>query len=120
MLTAKHIELPVNALIFFCLNYCSSLFTGITQSSLARPQLVQNSAARLLTVVYSEEVLVLVQYYKYFVTVDFGSIYTLLEFLYLFQCLLLLKYITKKKNILLLHYIVIVHCRYSLQNNIFE
>lgn len=36
-------------LIFHRLGYCSSLFTGINQSSLARLQLLQNAAARLLT-----------------------------------------------------------------------
>lgn len=42
-------ELLVHTSTCSCLGYCNSLFTGITQSSLARLQPVQNSTAMLST-----------------------------------------------------------------------
>ena len=49
MLTPPDLEKVIHALIFSRLDYCNSLLSGINQKSLSRLQLVQNSAARLLT-----------------------------------------------------------------------
>lgn len=49
ILCFKDLERVINSLIFSRLDYCNSLYSGINQSSLARLQLVQNAAARLLT-----------------------------------------------------------------------
>lgn len=42
------IEMLIHALISFCLDYCKSLFTGLSQSSLDHLQVIQNAAAKLL------------------------------------------------------------------------
>ena len=49
MLTPPDLEKVIHAFIFSRLDYCNSLLSGINQKSLSRLQLVQNSAARLLT-----------------------------------------------------------------------
>uniref|UniRef100_A0A3Q3FRJ7 Reverse transcriptase domain-containing protein n=1 Tax=Labrus bergylta TaxID=56723 RepID=A0A3Q3FRJ7_9LABR len=49
ILTQRDLEKIIHALIFSRLDYCNSLFSGITNKSLSRLQLVQNAAARLLT-----------------------------------------------------------------------
>ena len=49
ILTKKHLETVIHAFITSRLDYCNSLYVGVSQSSLARLQLVQNAAARLLT-----------------------------------------------------------------------
>ena len=48
-LSAHDLEIVIHALISSRLDYCNSLYSGISQSSLSRLQLVQNAAARLLT-----------------------------------------------------------------------
>ena len=48
-LPKKQLEMLIHALISSRLDYCNSLYIGIDQSQLQRLQLVQNSAARLLT-----------------------------------------------------------------------
>ena len=50
MLTPPDLEKVIHAFIFSRLDYCNSLLSGINQKiSLSRLQLVQNSAAKLLT-----------------------------------------------------------------------
>ena len=48
-LSAHNLEIVIHALISSRLAYCNSLYTGITQATMSRLQLVQNAAARLLT-----------------------------------------------------------------------
>ena len=48
-LSPKDLEKVIHAFISSRLDYCNSLYTGISHSSLSRLQLVQNAAARLLT-----------------------------------------------------------------------
>ncbi len=44
----KTLEIAIHALITTCLNYCNFLYLGISKSSTARLQLVQNAAAKFL------------------------------------------------------------------------
>ena len=48
-LLPKDLETLVHAFISSRLDYCNSLYSGITQSALSRLQLIQNAAARLIT-----------------------------------------------------------------------
>lgn len=48
-LTYKSLEIAIHALISSRLDYCNSLYKGISQASIQRLQKVQNAAARLLT-----------------------------------------------------------------------
>ncbi len=48
-LSRKDLEKVIHAFIFSRLDYCNSLYYGVQYKSLDRLQLVQNSAARLLT-----------------------------------------------------------------------
>ncbi len=47
-LTFKSLEIAIHALISSRLDYCNSLYKGISQASILRLQKVQNAAARLL------------------------------------------------------------------------
>ncbi len=47
-LTPKTLEMAVHAFVTSWLDYCNSLYCGISKSQIARLQLVQNAAARLL------------------------------------------------------------------------
>ncbi|XP_034562467.1 uncharacterized protein LOC117829052, partial [Notolabrus celidotus] len=47
-LARQHFETVIHAFVTSRLDYCNALYLGISQSSLARLQLVQNAAARLL------------------------------------------------------------------------
>ncbi|KAL2104366.1 hypothetical protein ACEWY4_001234 [Coilia grayii] len=47
--TLKDLQTLIHAFITSRLDYCNSMYTGLTQSNLGRLQLVQNAAARLLT-----------------------------------------------------------------------
>ncbi len=47
-LTFKRLEIAIHALISSRLDYCKSLYKGISQASILRLQKVQNAAARLL------------------------------------------------------------------------
>lgn len=49
ILSKQDFEMIIHALITSHLDYCNSLYYGVSQSSLSRLQLVQNAAARLLT-----------------------------------------------------------------------
>lgn len=49
LLPKRHLETVIHAFITSRLDYCNALYFGVSQSSLARLQLVQNAAARLLT-----------------------------------------------------------------------
>ena len=49
LLSRPDLEKVIHALISNRLDYCNSLYSGITCASLSRLQLVQNAAARLLT-----------------------------------------------------------------------
>ena len=49
LLTPQHFETVIHAFITSRLDYCNALYIGVSQASLARLQLVQNAAARLLT-----------------------------------------------------------------------
>ncbi len=48
-LSFKNLEKVIHAFITSKLDYCNSLYIGISQTALSRLQLVQNAAARLLT-----------------------------------------------------------------------
>ena len=48
-LSSRNVETAIHAFISTHLEYCNALYAGISSSSLSRLQLVQNSAARLLT-----------------------------------------------------------------------
>ncbi len=54
-LARQHFETAIHAFITSRLHYCNALYFGASQSSLARLQLVQNAAARLLTGVHKRE-----------------------------------------------------------------
>ncbi|XP_076597184.1 uncharacterized protein LOC143326976 [Chaetodon auriga] len=54
-LAHQHFETVIHAFITSRLDYCNALYFGVSQSSLARLQLVQNAAARLLTGVRKRE-----------------------------------------------------------------
>ena len=49
LLSPADLQRVIHAFISSRLDYCNSLYTGISQSSLSRLQMVQNAAARLLT-----------------------------------------------------------------------
>ena len=49
ILTLRDLETVIHAFISSRLDYCNSLYHGLSQSTLHRLQMVQNSAARLLT-----------------------------------------------------------------------
>ncbi len=48
-LSCKDLEMLIHAFVFSRLDYCNSLYIGVSQTSLSRLQVVQNAAARLLT-----------------------------------------------------------------------
>ncbi len=48
ILSFEDMEKVVHAIVSFPLDYCNVLYLGVSQASLSRLQLVQNSAARLL------------------------------------------------------------------------
>lgn len=48
-LSFKHLEIATHAFISSRIDYCNALYVGINSSLIARLQMVQNSAARLLT-----------------------------------------------------------------------
>ncbi len=48
-LSSNDLEIVIHALISSRLDYCSSLYIGLPQSTLSRLQMVQNAAARFLT-----------------------------------------------------------------------
>ncbi len=48
-LSFNDLEKVIHAFITSCLDYCNSLYLGLPQSSIARLQMVQNAATRLLT-----------------------------------------------------------------------
>ncbi|XP_055499399.1 uncharacterized protein LOC129701965 [Leucoraja erinacea] len=49
ILERQHFETVIHAFISSRLDYCNALYSGVSRASLARLQLVQNAAARLLT-----------------------------------------------------------------------
>uniref|UniRef100_A0A8C5AN71 Reverse transcriptase domain-containing protein n=1 Tax=Gadus morhua TaxID=8049 RepID=A0A8C5AN71_GADMO len=49
MLQRQHLEIVIHAFVTTRLDYCNALYMGISEASIARLQLVQNAAARLLT-----------------------------------------------------------------------
>lgn len=49
VLSFTDLKTVINAVVTSRLDYCNALYLGISQTSLSRLQLVQNSAARLLT-----------------------------------------------------------------------
>ena len=55
LLAHQHFETVIHAFITSRLDYCNALYFGVSHSSLARLQLVQNAAARLLTGVRKRE-----------------------------------------------------------------
>ena len=55
LLAQQHFETVIHAFITLRLDYCNALYFGVNQSSIARLQLVQNAAARLLTGVRKRE-----------------------------------------------------------------
>ncbi len=60
-LSFKNIEKVIHAFITSKLDYCNSLYTGISQTALSRLQLVQNAAARLLTRSHKRDHITLLQ-----------------------------------------------------------
>lgn len=49
ILSRQHFEIVIHAFVTTRLDYCNSLYVGVSASSIARLQMVQNAAARLLT-----------------------------------------------------------------------
>ena len=49
VLQRQHFETVIHAFVTTRLDYCNALYMGVSASSIARLQLVQNAAARLLT-----------------------------------------------------------------------
>lgn len=49
VLQKQHFETVIHAFVTTRLDYCNALYLGVNGSSIARLQLVQNAAARLLT-----------------------------------------------------------------------
>lgn len=49
LLSHSDLETVIHAFISSRLDYCNSLYTGLSQSNISRLQMVQNAAARLLT-----------------------------------------------------------------------
>ena len=48
-LSASDLEIVIHALISSRLDYCNSIYSGLNKKSISRLQMIQNSAARLLT-----------------------------------------------------------------------
>lgn len=46
--TDKTLEMAIHAFFLSCLDYCNSLYCGISKTQIAPLQLVQNDAARFL------------------------------------------------------------------------
>ena len=49
ILSRQHFETVIHAFVTTRLDYCNALYVGVSGSSIARLQMVQNAAARLLT-----------------------------------------------------------------------
>lgn len=49
LMSQQDLEKLVHAFIFSRLDYCNSVFTGLTKQSIKQLQLIQNAAARVLT-----------------------------------------------------------------------
>ncbi len=49
MLTFSVAEKLINTFVFSCIDYCNALLAGVSKATLSKLQLVQNSAARILT-----------------------------------------------------------------------
>ena len=48
-MSKQDLEKLVHAFVFSKLDYCNSIFTGLTKKSLRKLQLIKNAAARVLT-----------------------------------------------------------------------
>ncbi len=49
MLTFSVVEKLINTFVFSRIDYCNALLAGVSKATLSKLQLVQNSAARILT-----------------------------------------------------------------------
>lgn len=54
-LLRRHFERVIHAFVTSRLDYCNALYEGVSGSSIARLQLVQNAAVRLLTGTHKQE-----------------------------------------------------------------
>uniref|UniRef100_A0A8C6PAU3 Reverse transcriptase domain-containing protein n=1 Tax=Nothobranchius furzeri TaxID=105023 RepID=A0A8C6PAU3_NOTFU len=85
LLSRKHLETVINAFITTRLDYCNSLYAGIKQASIAKPQKVQNAAARLLTGTRRSEHITPVLASLHWLPVSFRISFKVLVFV--FKCL---------------------------------
>ncbi|TKS65252.1 RNA-directed DNA polymerase from mobile element jockey [Collichthys lucidus] len=84
-LAQKHFETVIHAFITSRLDYCNALYLGVSQSSLARLQLVQNAAARLLTGTHKREHITPILASLHWLPVHFRVHFKIL--LFVFKCL---------------------------------
>ena len=79
-LSRQDLETAIHAFISSRLDYCNALYTGVKQSSLSRLQLVQNTAARLLTGTSRFSHITPVLYSLHWLPVKFRIVFKLLTF----------------------------------------
>uniref|UniRef100_A0A3P9BFF7 Reverse transcriptase domain-containing protein n=1 Tax=Maylandia zebra TaxID=106582 RepID=A0A3P9BFF7_9CICH len=84
-LSRQHLETVIHAFISSRLDYCNSLYVGVSQSLLSRLQLVQNAAARLLTGTRKREHITPVLASLHWLPVSFRVNFKILMFV--FKCL---------------------------------
>uniref|UniRef100_A0A3B5Q121 Reverse transcriptase domain-containing protein n=1 Tax=Xiphophorus maculatus TaxID=8083 RepID=A0A3B5Q121_XIPMA len=77
-----HFEILIHAFITTRLDYCNSLYVGVSQSSLSRLQLVQNAAARLLTGSRKREHVTPILYSLHWLPVHFRVHFKILLFVF--------------------------------------
>ncbi len=81
-LSAIDLEKLIHAFIFSRLDYCNTIYIGVNQTALARLQVVQNAAARLLTGTRKHEHITPILFSLKWLPVRFRIEYKLLVFVF--------------------------------------
>lgn len=81
-LTQSNLQIVIHAFVTSRLDYCNSLYFGLSQSSLSRLQLVQNAAARLLTGTRKYESITPILFKLHWLPVKFRIDFKILLFVY--------------------------------------